>query len=84
MYEAHLLIVVPDVPEAGAPGPHELLEVGRHNARAHQAHPPCSTTTDTLSISMLSNPHSFHVGPDPDPGLEILADPDPGLDFEKI
>jgi len=74
MYEEHLLIVVPDVPEVGAPGPHELLEVGRYNARAHQAHPPCSTTPDTLPISMVSDPHSFHAD----------LDPDPGLDFEKI
>ena len=35
----YLLIVVPDVPEAAAPGPHKEVEVGRNNGRAHQAHP---------------------------------------------
>merc|ERR1719319_1163897 len=34
-----LLVVVTDIPEAGAPGPDELLEAGRHDRRADQPHP---------------------------------------------
>jgi hypothetical protein len=54
----YLLIVVPDVPEAGAPRPHELLEVGRHNAGTHQAHPPYHPPTSDILLA-ISWPQPF-------------------------
>ena len=51
--DCHLLIVVPDVPEAGAPGPHKLVEVGGNNGGAHQAHPPYTPDQHSSYIAQV-------------------------------
>ena len=35
-----IMMMLPDVPQAGAPGPHKLEQRWRHDLWTHEAHPP--------------------------------------------